>query len=68
MRHLDAESIVVASYSACCLEKLVHLVGKNDQLAAQAPTILHGLMVLMQKPAHKENDYAMRGLNILLYL
>lgn len=61
IRFLEADSGVVASYAASCLEKVIFIIGPVPDLLQIAPNLIQALMQLLKKPNHYENDYAMKG-------
>lgn len=69
IRHLGAESIVVHSYAACGIEKILLLKGPNgnpliskEQLSPISAELLNGLFGILNLPGTAENEYAMKAI------
>lgn len=69
IRHLGAESIVVHSYAACGIEKILLLKGPNgspliskEQLSPISAELLNGLFGILNLPGTAENEYVMKAI------
>lgn len=69
IRHLPAESVVVHSYAACAIEKVLVMRDSNQQplitaqhLAPFTNDLLTGLFGTLSLPGSNENEYVMKGL------
>lgn len=70
IKHLQAESVVVHSYAACALDKVLILRGPDNksplvagaQLAPFSNELFTGLFAAFDKPGSHENEYVMKAL------
>ncbi|KAJ6646819.1 Exportin-2 [Pseudolycoriella hygida] len=69
IRHLNATSIVVHSYAACGIEKILLLKGPNgsplitkEQLSPMSAELLNGLFAILSKPGSTENEFVMKAI------
>lgn len=69
IRHLGASSIVVHSYAACGIEKILMLKGPNgspliskEQLTPISAELLSGLFAILNQPGSTENEYVMKAI------
>lgn len=65
IRHLRSESVVVHSYAACCIEKVIALKGaiSKEQLSPMSADLLTGLFgVLGLAGSSAENEYVMKAI------
>ncbi|XP_014296860.1 exportin-2 [Microplitis demolitor] len=84
IRHLGASSIVVHTYAACAIDKILSLKNpdhsslvKVEEVLPLASNLLNGLFNILSMPNSDENEYAMKAImrsfgvlkdNILPYL
>lgn len=68
IRHLPAESIVVHSYAACSLEKILTMRDASNALlfgpqilAPHSNQLVSGLFATLSLPGSAENEYVMKG-------
>ncbi|XP_012275464.1 exportin-2 isoform X2 [Orussus abietinus] len=69
IRHLTASSMVVHTYAACAIEKILALrspnnipIMKGDDLEPLATDMLKGLFQTLDAPGSEENEYAMKAI------
>ncbi|XP_030384597.1 exportin-2 [Scaptodrosophila lebanonensis] len=69
IRHLSAESIVVHSYAACSLEKILFMRDSNQTLifgaqvlAPHSNALISGLFATLAIPGSAENEYVMKAI------
>lgn len=69
IRHLGASSIVVHSYAACGIEKILLLKGptgnpliSKEQLSPISAELLSGLFSILSIPGSTENEYVMKAI------
>ncbi|XP_011193485.1 exportin-2 [Zeugodacus cucurbitae] len=69
IRHLPAESVVVHSYAACAIEKILVMRDSNQQplitaqhLAPFTNDLLTGLFGTLSLPGSNENEYVMKAI------
>lgn len=74
IRHLPAESIVVHSYAACSVEKILTMRDASNAtvfgpqvLAPHANQLVSGLFATLALPGSAENEYVMKGGSCLLF-
>uniref|UniRef100_A0A1B6CNE8 Exportin-2 n=1 Tax=Clastoptera arizonana TaxID=38151 RepID=A0A1B6CNE8_9HEMI len=66
IRHLNAESVVVHTYAACAIDKILIIKENNvpivssNQLNAYAQELLTSLFAMLERQASEENEYVMK--------
>lgn len=73
IRHLPAESIVVHSYAACSLEKILTMRDASNALlfgpqilAPHSNQLVSGLFATLSLPGSAENEYVMKGKRVVI--
>ncbi|KAK0159600.1 hypothetical protein PV327_010696 [Microctonus hyperodae] len=69
VKHLSAENVIVHSYAACAIEKILSIRGsdslpmvKTEELTPLASNLLNGLFAILEIPDSEENEYAMKAI------
>lgn len=69
VRHLPAESVVVHSYAACAIERILQMRGADNNLAVTldhlqpiAGDLLNGLFAVLNNQRSSENEYVMKAM------
>ncbi|KAK1138134.1 hypothetical protein K0M31_002618 [Melipona bicolor] len=69
IRHLSASNIVVHTYAACAIEKILAMKGadntplvKVNDISPLTSDLLKGLFVCLNTPSSEENEYVMKAI------
>lgn len=69
VRHLPAENVVVHSYAACAIERILQMRGTDNNLAITlthlqpfAGDLLNGLFAVLNNQQSSENEYVMKAI------